>query len=39
MSTSSWLVTELAFWADHFNKRYVFIVENLLNDGFTGHQR
>ncbi len=30
---------QLQFWADEFNVRYVSLVEELLNDGLTHHQR
>jgi len=39
MSSNSWLVGELAYWATTFNTRYVLLLETLISDGFSLHQR
>ena len=39
MMSNNWLVGELKYWAASFNNKYVILVESLMNDGFTEHQR
>jgi len=39
MSSNSWLVGEMAYWATTFNTRYVLLLETLISDGFSLHQR
>ena len=39
MVSIDWLPTELTYWAHTFNKKFVLMVEGLLNDCFTLHQR
>ena len=39
MYSIDWLKSELAYWAETFNKKFVLMVEGLLNDCFTLHQR
>jgi len=39
MSSNNWLVGEMAYWATTFNTRYVLLLETLISDGFSLHQR
>ena len=39
MMSNNWLTGELKFWSDSFNNKYVLLVESMMNDGFTEHQR
>jgi len=39
MSRTSWLTSELTRWADGFSRQYVLLVEAMLCDGFSLHQR
>ena len=39
LSANQWLESELEFWRVSLNRRYVLIVENLLSDGLSLHQR
>ena len=39
LQSNSWLHGELGRWAASFNWRYVVVVEALLSDGFSLHQR
>jgi len=39
MSSNNWLVGEMAYWATIFNTKYVLVLETLISDGFSLHQR
>ena len=39
MSRNNWLGSELNYWATTGNIRYVMLVEGIINDGFSLHQR
>jgi len=39
MSSNNWLVGEIAYWATTFNIKYVILLETLISDGFSLHQR
>ena len=39
MTSNSWLSSEMSHWAECFNTRYVLMLENMINDGFSLHQR
>ena len=39
MSRNNWLGSELSYWATTGNIRYVLLVEGIINDGFSLHQR
>ena len=39
LQANSWVAGELGLWAASFNQRYVVLVEALLSDGFSLHQR
>ena len=39
MSSNNWLAGELVSWAAEFNMKYVMVLENMVNDVFSLHQR
>jgi len=39
MSSNNWLAAEILAWASDFNIRYVLLVESLVNEVFSLHQR
>ena len=39
MSRNNWLASQLNYWASTGNVRYVMLVEGMINDGFSLHQR
>ena len=39
MSRNNWLASQLNYWASSGNVRYVMLVEGMINDGFSLHQR
>jgi len=39
MNSNGWLNSEMAYWAKSFNSKYVLLIDMLINDGFSLHQR